>query len=65
MCDCPYCHGDKAVAKIAKAMGFRPDVAFLRIKILEAAIKNALERLSLSSNSYDRDTYTELSKVIK
>ncbi len=36
--DCCYCHGDQAVGKIAKAMGFRPDIAFSRINKLEGAI---------------------------
>ena len=41
MCDeiCKTCGGDDATAKIARKMGFRPDVAFLEIKKLEARVK--------------------------
>ncbi len=37
MCDriCKVCGGDDAVATIAEAMGFRPDVAFMNIRKLE------------------------------
>lgn len=38
--DCPYCHGDKDVAKIAQSMGFRPDITFARIRQLEIAIND-------------------------
>lgn len=40
MCDriCKTCGGDDAVAKIAEAMGFRPDIAFVRIKELESEL---------------------------
>lgn len=45
MCDrvCKTCGGDDAVAKIAEAMGFRPDVAFVRIRHLEQFIRNGVE----------------------
>lgn len=36
---CPYCHGDAEVAEIAIRMGFRPDVAFCRVRELEREIK--------------------------
>ena len=40
MCEriCKICGGDDEVAKIGERMGFRPDVAFARIRKLEAAI---------------------------
>ena len=45
MCDrvCKLCGGDNEVAKIAEAMGFRSDVAFLRIRELEQFIRNGVE----------------------
>lgn len=41
--DCEYCHGDQRVAKIAKRMGYRPDVAFIRIKELEEAMREFVD----------------------
>lgn len=43
MCDriCKTCGGDDAVAKIAEKMGFRPDIAFVRIKKLEPELAMA------------------------
>ncbi len=35
MSTCPDCGGDPVVAEIARMMGHRPDIAFLRIKKLE------------------------------
>lgn len=45
MCEriCKTCGGDDAVAKIAERMGFRPDIAFARIKELEKALGDLLE----------------------
>ena len=45
MCEriCKTCGGDNEVAKIAEAMGFRPDVAFVRINTLEQFIRNGVE----------------------
>ena len=45
MCDriCKICGGDDAVAKIAEAMGYRPDVAFVRVRKLEQFIRNGIE----------------------
>lgn len=45
MCEkvCKFCGGDNVVAKIANKMGFRPDVAFLRIKKLEQFIRNGVK----------------------
>jgi len=50
MCDriCKTCGGDDEVAKIAERMGFRPDIAFVRIKKLEKAIHNIAPWLSAS-----------------
>ena len=36
--DCPFCHEDIRLADIAKRMGHRPDVAFIKIKKLENVI---------------------------
>lgn len=45
---CGYCGGDEDIAKIAKRMGYRPDVAFAqlakaeqRIEQLEALLRHA------------------------
>ena len=43
MSECKYCHGDQEVAEIAQKMGFRPDVAFMRIKELESAMQEFIE----------------------
>ena len=45
MCDriCKTCGGDDAVAKIAEAMGFRPDVAFLKVMKISEALRWALD----------------------
>lgn len=32
---CPICGGDQVVGNIAKRMGYRPDVAFARVRRLE------------------------------
>ena len=42
--ECETCGNDPVVASIAKLMGFRPDVAFLRIKELERFVKNGIEQ---------------------
>lgn len=50
MCDriCKICGGDDGVAKIAETMGFRPDVAFVKIRRLEKAISDIAPWLSAS-----------------
>lgn len=40
---CDTCGNDVEVAKIAKLMGFRPDIAFLRIKTLENFIRRGIK----------------------
>lgn len=49
MCDriCKTCGGDDQVAKIAEKMGFRPDIAFVRIKRLESLVR------AVSCTDYD------------
>lgn len=44
MCDriCKTCGGDDVVAKIGEAMGFRPDIAFRRIRNLEDALSELI-----------------------
>ncbi len=36
---CKYCGGDHAVAEIAVRMGHRPDIAFCRVRRLEALVE--------------------------
>jgi hypothetical protein len=45
MCEriCKICGGDNDVANIANKMGFRPDVAFLRVCRLEEFICNGVK----------------------
>ena len=33
--ECKCCHGDQEIANVAVRMGYRPDIAFARIKKLE------------------------------
>ena len=41
--ECPICHGNRQIAKIAQKMGYRPDIAFIRVRELEKAIKEAIK----------------------
>ena len=45
MCEriCKLCGGDDEIAKIGEALGFRPDIAFMRIRKLEQFILNGVE----------------------
>jgi len=52
--ECPDCGGNLEIAKIARKMGHRPDVAFARVNQLERLLKNIsidlLERADIDSD---------------
>ncbi len=47
---CFYCGNDQSLAAIAKATGFRPDVAYVRIQELEAEIESSKQEDIASCN---------------
>ena len=52
MCDevCKICGGDDYIAKIARAMGHRPDIAFVRIKRLENVLTEIMKECQDDEN---------------